>query len=319
MSDEIIIPPDAETTITPEVRVRSAQLLAGFLARYQSAESRKAMLASLRAICQLYGPDLRPEEMPWAEMKPEHAQAIRSKLAEKYAPASARRHLSALKGLLREAWRAGVMSHEDYLRAADLAPVKGSRLTVGRALTGAEIDRMFAACTEWGQPIRDRHAAMLTLGVYCGLRRAEIISVEREHVLGDSLRVIGKGNKEREVPLARVARTKLGPWLARRGDKPGPLLTTMTARGGYLTENPLSVSAVVLCLQELAEKAGVTDFSAHDLRRTFITTLLEKGADLRTVQRLAGHDDPMTTTLYDKSGMARAREMVEMLNPKDEA
>ncbi|MBU1889823.1 MAG: site-specific integrase, partial [Candidatus Omnitrophica bacterium] len=222
-----------------------------------------------------------------------------------------------LKGLLREAWRAGAMSHEAYLRAADLAPVKGSRLTAGRALTGAELDRMFAACGGWGPLLRDRHRATLALGAYCGLRRAEIVSVEREHLRDDTLTVIGKGNKEREVPLARVARERLVPWLERRGTGPGPVLVT-THRGGHITETPLSVSAVVLCLQEIAEKAGVTDFSAHDLRRTFITNLLGKGVDLRTVQRLAGHDDPMTTTLYDRSGLARAREAVEMLNPKEE-
>ena len=292
----------------------SKTLVAAFLARFDSKESRKAMLSSLNAVLVLAQPGCPVEEFPWWQLRREHCQIVRSKLAAKYAPASARRHLSALKGILREAWRSGVMESEDYHRAVDLDSVKGSRLTKGHYLNDDEISRMYEGLVLLHTPLRERAAAMLSLALNCGLRRAELAGAEWAWVNHGVLNVIGKGNKERAIPLNARALADLGVWLKIRGLAEGALFQPCDA-GGHLVDRHLSLSAVEDVLLEAARYATppIEQFSPHDTRRTFITTLLLNGTDLATAQRLAGHSDPKTTALYDMRGELQARAAVDTL------
>ena len=109
----------------------------------------------------------------------------------------------------------------------------------------------------------------------------------------------GKGRKERRVPLASGSGAIIREWLAIRGDEPGPLLTPVR-RGGTVVLRSITTRAVANILERLAHAAGVEGFSAHDFRRTMIGDLLEAGADIATVQRLAGHASPDTTARYDR-------------------
>src|SRR5690606_30212983 len=91
---------------------------------------------------------------PWHQLRYQHAQAIRTRLAETVSartgkplsPASVNKHLAALRGVLREAWRLGLMSAEELTRATDLEPVRGSTPLRGRALEAHEVVRLFDAC-----------------------------------------------------------------------------------------------------------------------------------------------------------------------------
>jgi integrase len=268
------------------------------------------MLSGLRALTALVGPGIRPEDFPWTQLRREHCAAIRSKLLDK-APATARHRLTALKGILKEAWRQNLMDTEAYQRAVDLDPIRGSRLTHGRLLDSGEVARMFGVLGRFKSPIRERNQALLSIAVHCGLRRFELAEVQREGIVGATLSVVGKGNKEREVPLNAAARADLEAWLRFRGNTPGPLFKPV--RNGKLVDHAMSVSGVDGCLRELATEAKVEDFSPHDTRCTFITRLLETGTELGTVQKLAGHSDPATTMLYDRRGRRQAVEAVERL------
>ena len=133
-----------------------------YLARLTSAESRRAMVTSLELLAELLI-DGQPADRagrarrrrdgsplsiagPWQELRYGHTQALRSWLAEHCSPAAANRHLAALRGVLREAWRLGLMNGEDLARAVDLASVPGTSLPAGRYVEDGEVRRLVAAC-----------------------------------------------------------------------------------------------------------------------------------------------------------------------------
>jgi integrase len=122
---------------------------------------------------------------------------------------------------------------------------------------------------------------------------------------------VGKGNKERIVPLPAAAVAALSAWLEVRGAAPGPLLCPV--RGSTVTVRRMSAQAVMTALLRRAAESGVPHLSPHDLRRSYITGLLRAGADLSTVQRLAGHASVTTTTRYDRRGDDEKAKAVALL------
>lgn len=100
----------------------------------------------------------------------------------------------------------------------------------------------------------------------------------------------GKGHKERVAYATNGAADALAAWVTRRGDEPGALLCPVD-KSGRVTVRRLTGKAVTLRLQRRAGQANVAAFSPHDLRRTFIGDLLDRGADIATVQGLAGGEE----------------------------
>src|SRR5690606_20741136 len=103
----------------------------------------------LRVITAIIAPDAQPETVPWHALRYQHCQAIRSKLAEAHTPATANRHLAALRGVLKEAWRLGLMTAEDYHRAIDFKLISGgsavSQSERGRHLSSGELNALMGA------------------------------------------------------------------------------------------------------------------------------------------------------------------------------
>ena len=159
-----------------------------------------------------------------------------------------------------------------------------------------------------------RNAAIVAIGLGCGLRRAEIVGLDVADVLedGQSLRVRGKGNKERLVYLADSTRMLLAAWLQHRGNEHGPLFCP--ARRNGVRVQRLTEQTVYDVLQALTEKAEMSHISPHDLRRTFVSTLLDKGVPLSTVSAMAGHASVDTTSRYDVRGERVKREAAMLLS-----
>jgi integrase len=105
----------------------------------------------------------------------------------------------------------------------------------------------------------------------------------------------------------------LQAWLAVRGSEPGPLFIPVM-KGGRLVVRRLIPHAVYKLTQKRAQQAGVKAFSPHDLRRTFVSNLLDAGADIATVQQRAGHAGIATSAKYDRRGEAAKRRAVELLH-----
>lgn len=288
-----------------------------YLARLTSPASRRTMRAALDAIAEIVtSGQLDALACPWGQLRYQHTAAIRARLAERYSPASANKHLAALRGVLREAWRLGQIGAEDYHRTIDLAPVRGDRLPAGRELTAGELRALFGACAADATAAGSRDAAMIAILYAGGLRRSEAVGLDVADydAATGALRVLrGKGNKARAVYLNNGARDAVDAWLPVRGAEPGALLVPIN-KAGRITIRRLSAQAVYDVLRRRGDEAGVSAFSPHDCRRSFVSHLLEAGADISAVQKLAGHASVTTTARYDRRGERAKRKAAELLH-----
>lgn len=278
--------------------------------------SRRTMTQALDVIAGLLTDGrVDAERLPWWELRYQHTQAVRTALAERYSPAGVNKMLSALRGVLKECWRLGLMGAEEYQRAADLEAVRGEVLPAGRGLSAGELRALFASCAD-GTPAGVRDAALLAVLYGAGLRRSELVALDLtdyEPVSGALKVRAGKGRKERLGYAKNGAAEALAAWLGVRGDAPGPLFVPIN-KGRRLQIRPMTTQAVYALLQRRGEVAGVGAFSPHDLRRTFIGDLLDAGADIATVQKLAGHANVTTTARYDRRGEAAKVKAAGMLH-----
>jgi len=311
------LPPRVETgtlSFDPVHRAPDRNPALVYLARLAPG-SRRAMGQALRVLVGLVGgPDV--ERFPWHLLRYAHTQALRAKIAERYAPQSANKILCALRGVLKECARLELMSAEEALRASDLPSLRGTRLPRGRALAAGELKALFDACD--GSTARGaRDAALLALLYGAGLRRSEAVRVGLRDLdlVGGSIRVTGKGDRQRAVPFAPGVREVVERWLLVRAEAPGPFLLPVR-KGGRVEPDGRGMGgqAVLMILRRLAKRCGVAPFSPHDARRSFISDLLDAGADISTVQQLAGHAQVTTTTRYDRRGEHTRRRVIGMLH-----
>ncbi len=294
-----------------------------YLASLTSERSRQTARERLRAAARVIGLD--PAEalaFPWHRLRFQHIDFIRSRLSEKdpatdkrRAPATINLTLAILRGIARYARNMNLMSDEEYRRIGEVKPATGEHLPVGRAAASGEILALVKACQADHGPAGARDAAMLAILYVGGVRRAELAGLDVAHYVRApaGLKVHGKGNKERLVPLTVTAAAALDDWLAVRGATPGPLFVRLT-KGGHVTGERLASHAVYKILRKRLAQAGVEDLRPHDFRRTFIGDLLQAKVDLATVQQMAGHASPLTTVRYDRRGDEARREAVEHLH-----
>ncbi|MCG5532368.1 site-specific integrase [Halorhodospira sp. 9621] len=291
-----------------------------YLARL-SGGSRRTMRAALDVIAsELSGGQHDAASAPWGRVRYEHVQAVRSRLAERYAPATANKHLSALRNVLKEAWRLGHMSAEHYHRAVDVAAVRGNSQPKGRALTLAEAQAVFRACLERGGPAGARDAALFGVLYGGGLRRSEAVALDLDDFHenggeGPRLIVRGKGQKARTTYLDAGTHAALADWIEWRGREAGPLLCPVT-QAGRVDLRRMTDQAVYYALDRARQRANVEPFTPHDLRRSYAGDLLDAGADLATVRGLMGHASVETTANYDRRGeRAKARAAALRVTP----
>lgn len=258
--------------------------------------------------------------LPWRAIRYAHTTALRAVLEGQHGFATTNKILSALRGTLKTAWRLGLMTAEEYRRAADVPSVSGETVPAGRSLTPAEIGALFAVCRADTRPTGARDAAIIALLYGCGLRRAELAGLTLADWRSDedgsgNLVVRGKRNRQRLVPVVGGVARSLRAWLAVRGDAPGAVFVRIV-KGGHLTNDfgrGVTPDAVYLLLRGRAQTAGLAHFSPHDFRRTFVGDLLDRGADIATVQKLAGHASVTTTARYDRRGERVKRQAAELL------
>jgi site-specific recombinase XerD len=253
---------------------------------------------------------------PWGALRFQHTTAIRAALATRFEAGTVNKMLSALRRVLKDAWRLGQMSADEYLAAADVPNVKGEKpdQAAGRAISLGELMALVASCQD-GTPRGARDAAMLAVAYSCGLRRDEIVSLDLSSYQAGAavLTVTGKRNKTRTVPIQNGARAALEDWIAARGDEAGPLFWHVR-KGGALVNRRLTTQAVYTVFADHARRAGVKDFSPHDMRRTFAGDLLDAGADIVTVQRMMGHSNVSTTASYDRRGERAKQDAAKRLH-----
>jgi site-specific recombinase XerD len=275
--------------------------------------SRRTMAAALDSCARLIAGADHANEFSWARVRYEDVVALRSKLAAQYRAATANKMLSAVRGAIRAAAMLGLTDQVVSARNASIRSVRGRQLAKGRCLPAVDLRQMLDACDPARvSGLRDRALLMVTLG--CGLRRSEVVGLDVSSFRRDegALVIRGKGNVERLAFLPADAVHALDAWLAVRPVALGAMFLPIT-RGGRVTPRRLTDQAVYDLFHRIARRAGLEPLSPHDIRRTFITTLLDHGVDLSTVQRMAGHAQVTTTTKYDRRGLEAQRQAVQLL------
>jgi site-specific recombinase XerD len=291
--------------VEPAQRHTSTNPALAYLASL-STTGRRTMRLRLEQVAQLLIGSKDLKMVPWVELRFEHVTALRSKLEElNLSPASINATLYAVRGVAKAAWNLGLMNAEDYGRIRNVAPLRGSRLPAGRSLASGELKALLDACSQDPSVAGVRDAALIAVLYVGGMRRAEIavLEVSSYDAASGAVRVRGKGNKERLIYIAGGATEAMEDWLLSRGTEPGPLFQPIR-KDGSIQARHMTDQAIYNVLRKRAVQAGVLHFSPHDLRRTFVGDLLERGVDIVTVQHLAGHANVSTTARYDRRGEA---------------
>lgn len=278
--------------------------------------SRRTMRQALRVMAGiLTGGRARASTLEWSAIRYQHTAALRAALVEKYAPATVNKMLAALRRVLKEAWRLGQMSAEDYHRAADIQTIRGETLARGRALSSGELNALFRVCADRSRGgVRD--AALLAVLYAGGLRRSEAVGLDlSDYQLGTGALTVrsGKGRKDRVVYASNGSADALQDWIVVRGQEPGPLFLPVN-KGDRVVPRRMTDQSILWICRRRAQQAGVSKFSPHDLRRTFVSDLLDAGADLSTTKRLAGHANEATTGRYDRRGEEAKKKAAGLLH-----
>lgn len=288
------------------------------LSRRMSEHTIDAYLGDLRALLDYVG-------LRWDAPAGEFGQAlthrsIRSWLAHTLASGGARstiaRHTAAIRNFTAWAVREEILANDPA--AALTSPRADQRLPTpldeSEARTLMNLARAEAVD---GSAAQMRAWAILELTYACGLRVSEVCALDVSSLNREALtvRVLGKGNKERVVPYGPPAREALDHWLVRGR----PQLVTQSSgealflgeRGGRI--DPRVVRSMV---HRMATKAGVHDVAPHGLRHSTATHLLQGGADLRAVQEMLGHASLSTTQRYTHVDTARLSAIYQRAHPR---
>ncbi|NTW04277.1 MAG: tyrosine-type recombinase/integrase [Oscillochloris sp.] len=311
MSEIVPTPEDADPLGLVERTDPSRSPAMVYLASLPSPHSRRTMRACLSTMAHLLmgNADTDPLSIPWERLTYAHTAALRAHLIERQAPATVNKHLAALRGVLTECRRLGLMSADAAASAGDLKPVKGSGPPRGRMLSAGEQAALMRACAD-GTAMGLRDAALFAVLLGCGLRRAEAVALNVGDLAEGAVLVRhGKGRKARSVPMPAGTRQATAAWLAQRDAPPqdAPLFTSLdrrpAQRGGRISDQ-----SVLHILLRRAALVGVANISPHDFRRTYISQLLDVDTDIVTARQLAGHASVETTARYDRRGeQARQR------------
>ena len=192
-------------------------------------------------------------------------------------------------------------------------PKIGSLLPV--TLSASEVEKLLGSFDE-DRPLDIRNTAILEILYSCGLRVSELINVRCSDLFFEEglIKVVGKGNKERFVPIGRIGQESILRYLAVRveGKKGFSDILFLNNRGTKLTRN-----MIFIIVRKGAENAGVKKtIGPHSLRHSFATHLVENGADISSVQQMLGHSSITTTEKYLHMGKKHLQQTLEKFHPR---
>lgn len=228
---------------------------------------------------------------------------------------SVNRALVVVRGLHKFALTEGLVSHDV---AREVRPAKMAQ-HLPDTLTVAEVQALIESCPldDAATAVQLRDRALLELLYGSGARISELLALHVDDVVSGQamIRITGKGNKQRYVPLGSHAHTALDHYLVRGR----PQLSKGATAALFLNTRakPLSRQSAWLVVQQAAQRAGLEkEISPHTLRHSFATHLLEGGADVRVVQELLGHASVTTTQIYTHVTAQNLQEVWAQAHPR---
>lgn len=228
-------------------------------------------------------------------------------------PTSQARLISGIKGFYK------YLATENLITAdpTTLLEAPKTRRKLPDVLSFDEIEAMIGAI-DLSKPEGHRNKAMLEVLYSCGLRVSELVGLRKSWLFLDTgfIRVIGKGDKERLIPIGREAMHYLN--IYEQGQRRTGIIQPGYEDFVFLNRRgkPLSRVMVFLIIKELASVAGITkNISPHTLRHSFATHLVEGGADLRAVQEMLGHESITTTEIYTHLDKQFLKSTLEKFHP----
>lgn len=229
-------------------------------------------------------------------------------------PASQARILSGIKAFYKFMLMENLLSHDP----SELIEAPRLQRKLPDTLNILEIDALIAAI-DLSKPDGMRNKTMLEVLYSCGLRVTELVTLKISNLYleDDFIRILGKGNKERLVPIGGQASKLLKIWLEE-------LRVHLDVKKGqedyvFLSKRGSALSRVMvfMIIKNLAEKIGLKkSISPHTFRHSFATHLIEGGADLRAVQEMLGHESITTTEIYTHLDREYLRETIVQYHPR---
>ncbi len=255
-----------------------------------------------------------PEVVSFADVTPEALRFMQrflhyTKEGAPRASSSVAHDLYALSSLFKFLVREGVLSHN----LIDDIKVPRVKKPLPRVVSLSEIKELLKSAAT--TPKEKRDVAMAALTFASGLRVSELVSLRLNSLSWseETVRVVGKGNKERLVPVGKVALELIRDYLAVRDSfapKDDALFVSRLGRG-------MSTRAAEYALDALVRRAGLNlDISPHKLRHSFATELVSGGADLRAVQEMLGHSSLAATQVYTHVNLERLKEIYHKAHPR---
>lgn len=298
-----------------------AEAISAFLRTYNhSPQTQRTYESALKAVtCQL-----DPEGDMWTIQWEALADArmydyVQAAVRDAVAPATTRKYMSAVDGLVRYLARVGLAAGDVFeatRKGVRHYPLRHVRDT--EAITTEDLLAMLRSCRRDPKPARGmRDAALLALLASTGARRAELAGIELAHLdRGRNLVTIHdvKGGGTRTAVVHHETVGYLDDWLDVRGPGSGGLFCRVLKSGRVLPEASLGGQAVREIVLRRREEASIeVAITPHSFRRWYVSSLLENGIDVFTAARLVGHRSAVTTQRYDKRGDETLRAAVQQL------
>jgi hypothetical protein len=257
-----------------------------YLAALPSPKSRRSQMQVIRQIADWLGGPV--DAIPWGALEYQHTTALRTRAMESYAPATARKYIAALKGILKHAWRLGLMDGEQYQRASDLDPIKGTSLPAGRDLTQGEINALIHACM---QDSTAAGGAMPRSSVFCMFVRLTPVLWHRSQTTTPTpADQIHRQRQQRITAyISKGAQAAMQDWISLRGNEPGPMFYPVS-QTGKIERTPEHMTDQAVASSAKTRRRGRRQNQPHDQYRS----VNQSRGRLAIVARIA----PMMTPNY---------------------
>lgn len=300
-----------------------ANAIEKWLASYSTTSGRRSMESTLRAVMRAaldleHDAPVRLETFPWEALADSvFFQEIVNLVTSRYTRKRSPKYVIAMRALLQSLVGSGLA---DYWPAAETLARNKTRVTnddlPSMSFSTEDLWRIMLRCRQDPSPVKgSRDLALISAGLSTGARRAELVTITLDDLdmRNRSVNLAVKGGGTRTASLHTATVEHLEQWLTLRGSGNGALFPSLR-KGGRIREEPLSEHQYWKLLVQRSAQADIEPaVKPHDLRRWYVSSLLDNGIDIFQVMRAVGHHHVQTTFRYDRRQKDRLRDVIDAL------